>query len=38
MCGQWTGEPGLPGAAGSGRRLAMLICKQHGKKFISTTA
>lgn len=38
MCGQWTGEPGLPGATGSGRRVAMMVCKQDGKKFVSTEA
>jgi phytoene dehydrogenase-like protein len=33
MCGQWTGDVGLPGAAISGRLLARMICKKDSKEF-----
>jgi phytoene dehydrogenase-like protein len=33
MCGQWTGDAGLPGAAQGGREVARMICQQEGKKF-----
>ncbi|MBN2353565.1 MAG: NAD(P)/FAD-dependent oxidoreductase [Spirochaetales bacterium] len=33
MAGQWVGDSGLPGAAGSGRDIVQLICRKDGRKF-----
>jgi phytoene dehydrogenase-like protein len=33
MCGQWVGEPGLPGASMSGKTLAQIICKKENIEF-----
>ncbi|MCJ7471865.1 MAG: NAD(P)/FAD-dependent oxidoreductase [Actinobacteria bacterium] len=36
MAGQWVGDAGLPGAAGSGREILEYICKKDKKRFITT--
>jgi phytoene dehydrogenase-like protein len=37
MCGQWTGDAGLPGAAISGREVTRIICKRDNKDFKALT-
>jgi phytoene dehydrogenase-like protein len=37
MCGQWTGDAGLPGALISGREVTRMICRKDEKKFEAIT-
>lgn len=37
MCGQWTGDAGLPGAAVSGREVTRIICGKDKKEFKTMT-
>jgi hypothetical protein len=37
MVGQWTSPyAGIPNSALSGRQLVQLLCKQHGKPFVTS--
>ena len=36
MTGQWVGNPGVIGAASSGREILEYICTKDKKKFITT--
>ena len=38
MCGQWTGDPGLPCAAMGGKEAAKMICRQDGRAFKTSKA